>query len=172
MKEGKTVSNIKTKKPSNKKNVLPPHSAKPKPQEYSKEFVGILVKMTIPIDTIDKHETVGLLVNNEVKPLASILSFDYLPIKERIEKLKTGKKPYIFVNSETTFSNIGNKGFNYEFRMDGWEYNDESSMRSDSGVNITDSFAKPEKKKGKQKPDDWDKLEGFFGTKVKINLLW
>lgn len=170
MKEGKTISNIKTKKQSNKKNVLPPPSAKP--QEYTKEFVGVLVKMTIPIDTIDFHETVGLLVNNEVKPLASILNFNGIHISKKIEKLKTGKKPYIFVNSDTAFCSIHNKEFSYDFSMSGWEINDESSMEHHSGVDIRDSFAKPEKKKGKQKPDFWDKLEGFFGKEVKITLKW
>jgi hypothetical protein len=171
MKEGKTLANIKVKKPTDKKNILPPPSAKV--QDYSKQFLGILVKMIIPINSIDKHETVGFIVNNEVRPLAEYLklSINEISISEKVIKLKKNKKPSIFINSETELL-IYDKEFNYDFRIEGWEYHDDSSMESDSGVNVRDSFSKTEIKKGKQKPDFWDKLTPFFGKKVKIVLQW
>jgi len=135
-------------------------------------IIGTLVKLIIPIDSVDKHETIGIMINGEVKPLASVLwEKQYeLQLLERIERMKKNKKPNIKIRDNDNEIIIKNNEFNYNYYMNGWESNDE--YYNDSGVIINDTFQKPEPKKGKQKEDFWDLMQPYFGNNVEIELIW
>jgi hypothetical protein len=105
-------------------------------------MIGILVKLIIPIDSVDKHETIGIMINGEVKPLASILweKQEEIPLlgslahtsglaaakshttkllTVKLEKMKKNKKPSIKIRNLNVDNEvvIKNKEFNYEYSM-------------------------------------------------------
>lgn len=101
---------------------------------------GLLVRLNIPNDN-EKIVSFSLLdKDGEVTPITSILRRNIDNIHDMEMRLK------YFMNNK--FLGITSDGIKTDFKLDhavefnlsGWEFNDESSQESNSGVNFTDSF--------------------------------